>query len=148
MNSQFNHPTPLFDRDHITELLPQRDPMVMVDAFYGITGGVSLAGLEVCPDNIFLEGECLSAEGLMEHMAQAAAARAGYEARRRGEPVRLGFIGSINGATFGRSPRVGERILTRVVIVEQVMNIDLVEITARIGDEPVASCRMKIFTEN
>lgn len=139
--------TALFDKESIKELLPQRPPMMMVDAFYGIEAEKSFAGLRVEEDNIFVECGELCEEGLIEHMAQSAAARAGYLSKLRGGEVKLGFIGSVNGFCAGWRPRTGESILTSVEMVEEVMNIALIEIESRIGEETIARCRMKIYTE-
>lgn len=138
----------LYDKEHITRLIPQREPMVQVDEFFGIgEDGIATAGLTVREENIFCEEGHLSLEGLTEHMAQSAAARAGYEAVQRGEEVRLGFIGAVRGLSVVRLPRCGERLTTSVEVVEQVMGIALISLVCRVGDEEIASCSMKIFTE-
>lgn len=139
--------TLLYDHETITQLIPQRWPMLEVDAFYGMDEGVAVAGLTVREDNILCEGDHLSEEGLTEHMAQSAAARAGYMALQAGEPIRLGYIGSVNQIEYVRLPKVDEEIRTRVRLVEEVMNIALLEIESHIGEERIASCRMKIFLE-
>ncbi len=139
---------PLYNRDTITELIPQRHPMIEVDAFCGIdTEGVAHTRLEVRADNLLCEDGRLSVEGLTEHMAQSAAARAGYLAVQRGEEVHLGFIGAVSTLTVGRLPLEGEVLDTAVEVLEQVMNIALIAVRSCVGEEEVASCRMKIYTE-
>ena len=138
---------PLFDHTTIQELIPQREPMVEVDTFYGIEDDVAWAGLTITPENIFTQDDHFTTEGLMEHMAQSAAARAGYVALKDQQPVALGYIGAVNKAEFGRLPRVGERLLTRVEVIQEVMDITLIEVECRVEEEMVAKCRMKIFTE-
>lgn len=139
---------PLYDRTQITRLLPQRAPMIEVDEFYGIdASGVAVAALEIRADNILCEGDCLSTEGVAEHMAQSAAARAGYLSLSRGEEIKLGFIGAVSGLSVSRLPRVGEVVTTSVEVLENVMNIALISVVSRIGDEVAATCRMKIYTE-
>ena len=69
----------LIAADEIVEYIPQRPPIVMADAFYGIgEDGCARSGLTVCEDNIFVEEGALSECGLIEHIAQSAALRAGY----------------------------------------------------------------------
>lgn len=121
--------------------------MVEVDDFYGIEDTRALCGLTVRADNLLLDGDHLSEAGLLEHMAQSAAARAGYLAVSRGEEIRLGFIGSVNSASFERLPRIGEYITTTVEVLETVMNIALITVASRVDNELIAECRMKIFTE-
>ena len=75
----------LIAADEIVEYIPQRPPIVMADAFYGIgEDGCARSGLTVCEDNIFVEEDALSECGLIEHIAQSAALRAGYMNRSRG----------------------------------------------------------------
>lgn len=138
---------PLYDRQTILQLIPQRAPFVEVDEFYGVEGVCAQCGLTVREDNLLLDGDRLSEAGVLEHMAQSAAARAGYLAVSCGEEVRLGFIGAVNNASFARLPRIGERLTTTVEVLETVMDIALIAVTSCVGDEPVAECRMKIFTE-
>lgn len=138
---------PLYDRQEILRLIPQRPPVVEVDALHAADRTRAECSLTVRRENLFAEGEHLSEAGLLEHMAQSAAAQAGFLAVSRGERVPLGFIGAVDRATFLRRPRIGERIITTVERVEQVLDIALVRITSRIGAEEIAACRMKIFTE-
>ena len=72
----------------ITELIPQRPPMVMVDRFEGIDAeDQSHTSLTVREDNLFVEEGALTECGLIEHMAQSAAARVGWRCREAGEKV-------------------------------------------------------------
>ena len=62
----------------IIDLIPQRDPIVMIDKFVGITNGISETQLTIKDNNIFVENGCFTEFGLIEHIAQSAAARVGY----------------------------------------------------------------------
>ena len=77
-------------------LIPQRPPIVMVDSFFGIEENHSYSGLTVTADNIFCETGKLQEAGIIEHIAQSAAARIGFLYTRQGEKVPLGFIGSVD----------------------------------------------------
>lgn len=131
----------------IEELIPQRAPIVMVDCLTSIEEGVSYTELEVRSDNLFVERGVLSECGLIEHIAQSAAARIGYLFRMRDETVPIGYIGSVNQFALGRLPRVGERLTTSIRVLQEVYQVSLVEAEVRSGDEVVASSRMKIFLE-
>lgn len=131
----------------IEELIPQRVPIVMVDRLTSIEEGVSYTELEVRADNLFVERGVLSECGLIEHIAQSAAARIGYLFRTRGEAVPIGYIGSVNQFALGRLPRVGERLTTSIRVLQEVYQVSLVEAEVRSGEEVVASSRMKIFLE-
>lgn len=132
----------------IEELIPQRKPIVMVDRLTKIDEGVSYTEFKVRADNLFVERGVLCECGLVEHMAQSAAARIGYLFRTRGEAVPIGYIGSVNRFVLHRLPRVGEQLTTTLRILQEVYQVSLVEAEVRVGDEVVATTRMKIFLES
>lgn len=132
----------------IEELIPQRKPIVMVDRLTKIDEGVSYTEFEVRADNLFVERGVLGECGLVEHMAQSAAARIGYLFRTKGEAVPIGYIGSVNRFVLHRLPRVGEQLTTTLRILQEVYQVSLVEAEVRVGDEVVATTRMKIFLES
>ncbi|MBR5958484.1 MAG: hydroxymyristoyl-ACP dehydratase [Salinivirgaceae bacterium] len=129
----------------ILALIPQRSPVVMVDAFYGIEDGVSHTGLTVGADNIFCSGNCLREPGIIEHIAQSAAARVGYIFTQKGETVPLGFIGSIDKLTIESLPPVGSQLHTYVTVMQEVGGVSLISAQTKNNDDVVAACRMKIF---
>lgn len=138
----------LIGADEILEYIPQRPPIVMADAFYGIdAAGCARSGLTVREENIFIEEGALSACGLIEHMAQSAALRAGYMSRSHGEKVQLGYIGAVNDLKIDALPPVGSRLVTTIVVEQSVMNVTLLWARTECGGEPVAECRMKIYME-
>lgn len=138
----------LIAADEIVEYIPQRPPIVMADAFYGIgEDGCARSGLTVCEDNIFVEEGALSECGLIEHIAQSAALRAGYMDRSRGEKVRLGYIGAVNDLKVHALTPVGSRLVTTIAVEQAVMNVTLLSARTECGGKPVAECRMKIYME-
>lgn len=120
----------------------------MVDEFLGIDDGVSKSCLTVRGDNIFVDDNLLSECGLIEHIAQSAAARVGYIFRSRGQEVPIGYIGAVNNFEIGEHPAVGDSIVTAIEVVQEVFNITLIKAQCRVGDREIASCRMKIFLDN
>ncbi len=133
--------------NEILQLIPQRDPMVMVDTFFGIEDNTSASGLTVCPDNLFVENDKLQECGIIEHIAQSAAARIGYISSQKGEKTPLGFIGSVDKFALNRLPAVGETLRTTITVLQEVFNITLIQAEVRIDNETIATCNMKIFVE-
>lgn len=131
----------------IEELIPQRHPIVMVDALERIEEGVSYTTLEVREENLFVEQGHMSECGLIEHVAQSAAARIGYLFLQRGERVPIGYIGSVNHLRLERQPNVGEQLTTSIRILQEVFQVSLIEATVQSGEEQIATMRMKIFLE-
>ena len=131
----------------IQDLIPQRAPIVMVDRFLGIEHGISRTELCVREDNIFVNDGNLTECGLIEHIAQSAAARVGYIFRSEGQEVPVGYIGSINKFSIDVLPSVGSVISTEVKVLQEIMGISLIEAECMINGEHVANCKMKIFLE-
>ena len=129
----------------ILGLIPQRPPIVMVDSFFGIEENCSYSGLTVTPDNIFCEAGKLQEPGIIEHIAQSAAARIGFIYTRQGAQVPLGFIGSVDKLKIYNLPEVGMKLFTEITVVQEVFDITLIAAQVKAGEELIAECRMKIF---
>ena len=129
----------------ILGLIPQRPPIVMVDSFFGIEENCSYSGLTVTSDNIFCEAGKLQEPGVIEHIAQSAAARIGFIYTRQGAQVPLGFIGSVDKLKIYNLPEVGIKLFTEITVVQEVFDITLVSAQVKAGEELIAECRMKIF---
>ncbi len=132
----------------ILDLIPQRAPIVMVDEFLGIDDNVSKTCLTVRNDNIFVDDGMLSECGLIEHIAQSAAARVGYVFKTNNQEIPIGYIGSVNNFELKEFPKVGEVISTEIEIIQEVFNITLIQAKCYINDVEIASCKMKIFLDN
>ncbi|NDV58763.1 hydroxymyristoyl-ACP dehydratase [Bacteroides sp. 519] len=129
----------------ILKLLPQRDPIVMIDKFYGIKDGKSYSALTIQPNNLFCDEGVFQETGIIEHIAQSAAARVGYVYTVKGEKVPLGFIGSVDKLKIHNLPLAGEELYTEINIIQEVFEITLISAQVTCGDKPIAECRMKIF---
>lgn len=129
----------------ILGLIPQRPPIVMVDSFFGIEENCSYSGLTVTSDNIFCEAGKLQEPGIIEHIAQSAAARIGFIYTQQGAQVPLGFIGSVDKLRIYNLPEVGMKLFTEITVVQEVFDITLVSAQVKAGEELIAECRMKIF---
>lgn len=136
---------PLYYGDAVLELIPQRPPMVMVDAFFGVDNRDSFSGLTVTGENLFCCDGKLTEEGIIEHFAQSAAARIGYLFVQNNEAVPVGFIGAVGKFTMHVHPKVGSELRTVVSVIQEVGNITLASVKSWVGDEPVAEGELKIY---
>ncbi|MDR0844491.1 MAG: hydroxymyristoyl-ACP dehydratase [Tannerella sp.] len=135
----------LFEGDRVQELIPQRAPIVMLDAFFEGDDTDAVTGLTVQPDNLFCSNGRLAEPGLIEHIAQSASALAGYSSYRRQQPAPVGYIGEVKKFRIFRLPEAGEQLRTSLHILSEVMNVSLLSAETKSGEETVASCQMKIF---
>lgn len=126
-------------------LLPQQEPFVMVGRLEHFDETVTVTSTTIAADNIFVDGGRFSVSGLVENIAQTCAARIGYVntyVLRRG--VQIGFIGAVRGLTVDALPRVGETIVTRVSVEEEIFGMTLATATVSLGDREIARTEIKI----
>lgn len=130
----------------IASLIPQRSPIQMVDGYLFEDELNCRSELTLAEDNMFLdEAGCLSVEGVLEHIAQTAAAHIGYLRRRMGKEVGLGYIGDIKRCTVADTmPAAGSTLHTCVTVLSQVGDITLVSAETTVENHPVVNCRMKV----
>ena len=129
----------------IYQLIPQRPPIVMVDVVWSADETGAETGLTVKEDNIFVRNGRFREPGLIEHIAQSAAAFAGYGTFARGEEPRLGYIGEIKDCLLNLLPKVGDELKTTIRLMTEVGGIRLICAETKVKDDLVASCQMKIF---
>lgn len=119
--------------------------MVMIDTLSGATDSTADTALTIAADNIFVSGGKFSPSGLLENMAQTAAAHAGYLALRQNGPVKVGFIGAVKDLQIRALPPAGATLHTRIEVQSTVFNATSVLAKVNLGEEVVASCELKIF---
>lgn len=129
----------------IHELLPQREPFVMVDKLVYFDEKNTTTSFLVREDNLFVENGRLNACALAENIAQTCAARLGYVNKyilKRG--IQIGFIGAVKDMKVIDTPVVGDVLTTTIHVLEQIMGLTLVTAVIRIGDRVVTTAEMKI----
>lgn len=129
----------------IHELLPQREPFVMVDKLVYFDEKTTTTSFLVREDNLFVENGRLNACALAENIAQTCAARLGYVNKyilKRG--IQIGFIGAVKDMKVIDTPVVGDVLTTTIHVLEQIMGLTLVTAVIRIGDRVVTTTEMKI----
>ena len=128
----------------ILELIPQRPPFIMVDRLLHFDRIVTTSEFAVREDNIFLEGDELQPEGLVENIAQTCAARIGYVNLMNKESVRLGFIGAVRNLSILGTPKIGETIETTITVKEEIFQMTLVDAEIRLNGSVIVNVEMKI----
>ena len=128
----------------LNELLPQRPPFVMIDRLVSCDMVYAVTELLIKEDNIFVEDERLTSAGLVENIAQSCAARIGFLNLNAGGTVKIGVIGSINNLNIVRTPKVGEKLVTTIELVSEVLNLTLVDAVIRCNGEEIVRASMKI----
>ena len=135
----------LFTREQIHSLIPQRAPMVMLDAFFDGSETEAHTGLTIQADNLFCVNGLFTEPGLIEHIAQSASAMAGYKAYSQQKTAPVGYIGEVKKFRIFRLPQTGEQLKTSVSILSEMLKISLLSAETKSGNDTIATCQMKIF---
>lgn len=132
----------------IEELIPQRKPFLMVDELQSVSEGSGTSVFEIKPDNVLVEDGMFIEAGLIENMAQTAAAVAGYHHLKGGASCPpLGMIGELRNFVLNSCPKVGEHLTTTITEGISVGNITTVNAKTMVGDTLVAESSLKISIE-
>ena len=126
-------------------LIPQRPPIVMVDLLQNVTESEAETGLLIKEDNIFVQNGQMQEPGLIEHIAQSAAAFAGFRGYASGKEPRLGYIGELKRLFLYARPNAGARLSTHLRVLGEAAGITLLAAETKVGDDVVAAGQMKIF---
>jgi 3-hydroxymyristoyl/3-hydroxydecanoyl-(acyl carrier protein) dehydratase len=136
------------DFGHIYRFIPQRPPFVMVDHLLTSKEKVSSSALKVREGNIFVENGHLTEPGLLENIAQTAAAGIGEQCLSQNMPVPVGYIGAIQNLEIFGLPKINDEIITEVTIKNQIFNVTAIEGKIYCARKLLAQCDMKIFIPN
>ena len=129
----------------ILSLVPQRPPFVMIDSLLHYDELVTRTSFRIKADNILVENGQFSEAGLVENIAQTAAARAGYISTTTNQPVQVGYIGSIKNLEVYHLPTVNDELQTEVTLENQIFDVTVVRGKVWCNQVLMAQCEMKIF---
>ena len=131
--------------DDILDRIPQKPPFVMIDRLVWSDEKTSRSTFLIREENILVEegvfGEC----GMVENIAQTAAARAGAIGQNPDEPVKIGYIGAIKNLEVFALPRISDILETEITIDNQIFDVTLISAKVKCRDQLMAQCQMKVF---
>ncbi len=133
--------------ESILTLIPQRPPFVMIDQLIYSDDKSSRSSFIIKENNILVEKGRLSEAGLVENIAQTAAARAGEEARSKNEAVKVGYIGAVKNLEIFSLPNVNDTLETEVTIENQIFDVTIIIGRVSSKGKLLAQCEMKIFIQ-
>jgi len=134
---------PITSNDILLKCIPQRNPIVMVDALFAFNDNEVSAGLSIDTNGLFIKNNALQEPGLIEHMAQTVALHTGFGFYVKNQQAPMGYIGSIANLKINRLPIAGENIHTTATILQEFAGITLVDIICQINSETIATAQMK-----
>ncbi|QEC69466.1 3-hydroxyacyl-ACP dehydratase [Panacibacter ginsenosidivorans] len=134
-------------QENILELVPQRPPFLMIDGVLASDDKKTVTSFIIKEDNILVKDGKFSEAGLIENIAQTAAARAGVTALRKNKPVAIGYIAAVQNLEIIALPEVNNTIHTEITADNEILNVLLISGTATCNGKLLAKCNMKIFID-
>ncbi len=126
--------------------------MVMIDELISCDEKVTVTSFRISEDCLFTSQGLLTETGLLENIAQTAAARTGWLAKMRaagGEmKIPVGVIGAVKDFKLNFMPEGGSLLTTQLTTTNEIFNALIAHGIIRLGERVVAECEMKIFLLN
>lgn len=117
----------------------------MVGALLASDGRVTQTTFVISGENVLVDGGYFTEGGLVENMAQTAAAGEGYNALLNGEAPKGGYIVALKNVSITCLPKAGDTILTTVTFLRSVLNYNILEGRVLLHGELVASCELTVL---
>lgn len=128
-------------------LIPQKEPFVLVDTLLHADKTSARCGFTIPESHVLVNNGYFTEGGLLENIAQTAAAHAGYLAQKNNEEVRAGFIASVKDLVVFSLPKAGDELQTEVTIENNIAGVNVALGTVWNNGDIVATCEMKIFIQ-
>ncbi len=96
-------------------------------------------------DNVLVSYGMFTEGGLIENMAQSAAAGTGYYYTSQNKKVPVGYIGAVKNISIKQVPPVGSYLETELKTLHQIGNANIVEGKIFLDKDLIASCELTIF---
>lgn len=134
--------------DQLAALLPQRPPMVLIHQLVSCDAEQTTTRFTVTADSVLFADGYLTESGLVENIAQTAAASSGFAARQSGRPAPIGYIAAIKALTIWQLPPAGTVLTTQIRMQNQVLEFSIVRGQVSAGAVTFAECEMRIFIKD
>ena len=129
----------------VKKYIPQDEPFVMISDLLSVSETEAVSVFYIDDKCIFVKDGFLDESGIVENIAQTAAAMSGYNQIKNGGEVKKGFIGSVESLNICNLPVSNSSLETKVIIKNVVMDVNIIKGTVQQKNEIIAECRMKIF---
>lgn len=131
----------------VDEIIPQKEPFVFIDKVINFNETEIRTSFEVKSYATLVASGKLQEAGLVENMAQSAAALVGCNAKLNNAPVKIGFIGSVKKLEVYRAAKVGEVLVTKLKVITKAIGVNVAEGEVNCGTELIAKCIINIFLQ-
>lgn len=122
--------------------------MVMIDCLVQAQEREARGRLTIRESNLFCLNGYLQESGMIEFIAQTAAAWTGFKQLSAGKEVMLGFIGSVKNLVVYSMPAVDTTIESEIVLDSEVLGYSIIIGRVLQKGKLLAECEMRIKLEN
>jgi len=130
----------------ITELLPHRPPMILLDRVRDFDADTLTASVMITRSSMFCVDGSVPSHIALEFMAQACGAHAGILALEKGEAVRIGFVlGTRDFVCMVPGFGVGDRLDVTATLLFNGAQMGAYDCHIAIGDRVVAKARLSVY---
>lgn len=129
----------------ILDLIPQRPPMQMIDKLAYADERSARGILMIEESNIFCENGLFGESGLIEFIAQTAAAFTGYRNKINNTKVTEGYIASIKDLTVTALPPVNAEIQSEIIVENEIVGFTIIAGKVYYNQQVIAACEMRIL---
>lgn len=130
------------------QYIPQAPPFQMVDRLISTNEIQTICSFTIPEAHIFVDQGVFTEPGIIEHMAQTAAAGSGYAAALENKAAPVGFIGAIKNFKLHSLPTVGQTITTLIEVQHVIGEVQIVTATTTCDETPIAAAEFKIFLQS
>ncbi len=129
----------------VLDLIPQRPPMQMIDRLDYADERSARGSLLIRDSNLFCTKGQLQESGLIEFIAQTAAAFTGYRNKANNTGVSEGYIGAIKNLVISGLPPVNAEIRSEIIIDNEIVGFTIVLGKVYYRETVIAACEMRIL---
>lgn len=123
--------------------------MLLIDSLIYSDKTTTTSHFLIKADNIFITNNRFGEPGLIENIAQTAAAGFGYSRKKEGLDIPTGFLGGIRNLKIHDCPHTNSELETTTTIENEVYGMKVVRGEIRVDGRCITECQMKfmIFTK-
>jgi predicted hotdog family 3-hydroxylacyl-ACP dehydratase len=133
------------DSFDILDLIPQRPPMKMIDTLISADEKSARGQLYILESNLFCEYGVLAEPGILEFIAQTAAAYTGFKNKTTSREVSEGYIGAIKNLVIYVLPKVNSYIESQIVVENEIVGYTIIAGSVYQDNRLLAECEMRIL---
>jgi predicted hotdog family 3-hydroxylacyl-ACP dehydratase len=131
----------------ILDLIPQRPPMAMIDKLLNAGDRSATGVLFIRESNLFCDKGHLCESGLIEFIAQTAAAFTGYRNKTNHGGVSEGYIGAVKNLVIYALPPVHATIQCEIVVENEIVGFTIIIGKVLHNGNVIAECEMRILAQ-